>query len=238
MFHGYPCDGQHSPTVQEQGTNAHGNDPSLPMLCVEARTNVGESKLPNAARYDGNAAFQTANACFELAGSVFSRVPDDVNEAAKFTYENLGEIFAAATNLALAIELYLKSLAIATGSPVLRTHNLLELFDTLPKVLRDSIELRFRDRMSWLGEQERSIALTMAITSTPSPPPMDSVPVPVPDPDSLDLRGVLNVEKDPFKTWRYIHETGPELPVLYSLEYGRLGVIANALQDHFGTKPR
>jgi hypothetical protein len=35
-----------------------------------------------------------------------------------------------------------------------------------------------------------------------------------------------------------MHEAGPELPAYFSLEYGRLGVIANALQDHFGIKPR
>ena len=192
--------------------------------------------MSNSAQYDRNAAFQTANACFGLAGSVFSRIPSDLNEAAKFTYDNLGEIFAAATNLALAIELYLKSLAIATGSPVLRTHNLLKLFDALPQVLRESIELKFRLRMDDLEKQGDSVALHLAITSIPVPPPIESVPVP--DAESLNLRGVLDGEKDAFKTWRYMHESGPDFPVHFSLEYGRLGVIANALQDHFGTKPR
>ena len=192
--------------------------------------------MSNPPQYARNAAFQTANACFGLAGSIFSRVPDDLSEAAKFTYDNLGEIFAAATNLALAIELYLKSLAIATESPVLRTHNLLELFDALPPVLRESIELRFRVRMECVNKQERAAALELVITSTPTPPVMKSVPIL--DPNPLDLRGVLNAEKDAFRTWRYMHEAGPKIPAYFSLEYGRLGVIANTLQDHFGTKPR
>ena len=192
--------------------------------------------MSNSARHDRNAAFETANACFGLAGSVFSRVPDDLCEAAKFTYDNLGELFAAATNLALAIELYLKSLAIATGSPVLRNHNLLELFDALPQVIRESIELRFRVRMDCLEKQGGSLALHLAITSVPVPPPIESVPVP--DAESLNVRGVLAAEKDAFKTWRYMYESGPEFPAHFSLEYGRLGVIANTLQDHFGTKPR
>jgi HEPN domain-containing protein len=130
------------------------------------------TKVSNSAQYDRNAAFQTVNACFGLAGRVFSRVPDDGNEAAKFAYNNLGEIFAAATNLAVSIELYLKSLAIATEAPVLKTQNLLDLFDCLPQVLRESIELRFRVQMQWLVKQESSAALSVAITSTPTPPPM------------------------------------------------------------------
>src|SRR5437660_7673959 len=115
---------------------------------------------------DPNAAYIAANAFFGLAGGFFSQLPDDLNAAAQLVNQKRGQLIAAVTNLALAIELYFKSLAIVAGVKVHKTHDLLTLFKALPKPLVESIEMVYDLKRKQMPPHALA-PFQMIITSTP-----------------------------------------------------------------------
>ena len=62
--------------------------------------------------FDLRTAYNAATAFYGNAASFFSQVPQDMGTSPVFVAQRLGRLIAAVTNLALSIELYLKSLAI------------------------------------------------------------------------------------------------------------------------------
>jgi len=186
---------------------------------------------------DTTMAYLAANGFFGLAGSFFSQLPQDLNASAALTYKRRGELVSAVTNLALSIELYLKALAIGTGAKVKRTHDLLELFDGLPKKLRESIELRYNVRLKDMPPDALA-AIEMSITSKPIPPTDEEIKrASAQRPSGDDIRSILKAEKDAFRSWRYIHEAGVTGGLaFFRIDFHRLALIANTLQEHFGPK--
>ena len=54
--------------------------------------------------------------------------------------DGMGDLVACATNLAFAVELYLKGLLTELGIGVPRDHNLWKLYDSMPQSVRMLIE--------------------------------------------------------------------------------------------------
>ena len=94
--------------------------------------------------YDFRTALIAADAFRTQAKRFISNLPQgSLDEAAQFSVRNLGEFIASATILALALELYLKALRIAIGSPASETHHLWSLYKHLPVDLKKAIETQY-----------------------------------------------------------------------------------------------
>jgi hypothetical protein len=66
--------------------------------------------------------------------------PKEGAEAAK---KDFGGMIASATNLAFAIELYMKALRILNGLGPMHTHDLADLYANFPKELRQAIKTTY-----------------------------------------------------------------------------------------------
>ena len=161
-------------------------------------------------------------------------LPKDLNQSANAAVGDLGGLFASATNLALATELYLKSLMILLGMDIPNTHDLWAIFTRLPPQLIQDIEKEFDSSCGSLPEH--AVGLVLAIWTGTQP----EAPLPeVPKEKKRDLKSILRRSKDAFVTWRYIYEMGVEgRHALFEYEYGRLGVFCEILRRMIQSGPR
>jgi hypothetical protein len=180
---------------------------------------------------DPRMACQSADAFFKYAGQFFSRLPKDLNASAAFAYERRGELVAAVTNLSLAVELYLKALAMMAGQKVKRTHDLLDLFEMLPEQTRLSIEDKYAAALRDIPAGAAS-AFEFSITTTPFPPtPGEIAKAAEQRPSGDDIRSILRAEKDAFRTWRYIHESDLSQGfAIIRVDFHKVALIAHSLQ--------
>lgn len=178
--------------------------------------------------------FNTAMAFFATAGDFLKDVPEDAKES-WFTAARRAKLEVAITNLALSIELLLKSLLLYTGHlPKKRTHDLLELFEFLPTEIKESIEREYKERN---GESPHGGATTLELVFHPTDTiPTDQQVAALRRKQTVgtSLRDVLRSERNAFVIWRYLSEQAKagEISVV-RVQYGRLGVIANSIQRHF-----
>lgn len=153
-------------------------------------------------------------------------LPKDINQSANAAVRNLGGLVASATNLALAAELYLKSLIILLHMDIPNTHELWVIFRRLPLELRREIEKEFDSSCESLPEQAVGLQLDLWAGGEPETPLPD-----IPSEGKYDLKSVLRRSSNAFVTWRYIYEKGEEgKHVLFDYEYGRLGVFCGILR--------
>ena len=152
-------------------------------------------------------------------------LPKDLNHSAKAAVRDLGGLFASATNLALATELYLKSLMILLRMDIPNTHDLWAIFKRLPPELMQDIGKEYDSSCDSLPEQ--AVGLELAIWTGGKP----EGPLPeFPKEKKRDLKSVLERSRNAFVTWRYIYEMGEEgRHVFVEYEYGRLGVLCEIL---------
>jgi len=178
--------------------------------------------------------FNTATVFFATAGDFLKDIPENAEES-WFTAARRAKLEVAVTNLALSIELLLKSLLLIMGHPPKkRTHDLLELFERLPHEIKESIEREYTERG---GESPLGAATTLQLVFHPA----ETIPTDQ-QVDALrrkltlgaSLRDVLRSERNAFVIWRYLSEQAKagETTVV-RVQYGRLDVIANSIQRHF-----
>jgi hypothetical protein len=115
--------------------------------------------------------------------------------------DEMGDVVACATNLGLAIELYLKGLLARRGLEVPKVHDLAALFDALPEPERTYIEILFMDQMPDTLRilNGRSWSFTLAKGAEETPQWDQSY-------RSLALPDLLARSKDLFQSWRYVFE--------------------------------
>ena len=139
---------------------------------------------------------------------------------------NLGALFASATNLALAVELYLKSLMILLRMDIPNTHELWTIFKRFPSELRSAIESQFDSSLDSVPGQTVALQLDIWAGGEPKAPLPD-----IPTDEKYDLKSLLKRCNNAFVTWRYIYERGEQgKHVLFEYEYVRLGVLCEVLR--------
>jgi len=88
---------------------------------------------------DPKLALDSADSFRSLAGRFVSSIRMHLNYAWQDALADLGGLVASATNLTLAVEIYLKTLYILLGLQVPHTHNLLRLFSGLPREVQEAL---------------------------------------------------------------------------------------------------
>ncbi len=144
----------------------------------------------------------------------------------------IGELVCCATNLSLALELYLKALYVQRGDEPPSTHDLGALFQGLSHRARDSVGRRF-ERIKSNGP--RGVSASVTISRGPATPPAwrDYSAVP------KSLQEILTRAGDGFVTWRYLfehHACPPEYEAV-EFEYLLLHYACEAVADEIASAP-
>jgi hypothetical protein len=114
----------------------------------------------------------------------------------------LGDLAVCATNLAFAIEIYLKCLRAQVGLPTRSQgsgHDLSKLYEDLPPHTKREIEERYERGRTHPHPAYASI--TFALSQSPKPPVWSDL-----TDKSMNLAEVLKRSKDVFVSWRYVFE--------------------------------
>ena len=158
-------------------------------------------------KHDRDAAVAFAEAFLRVAEPVVIRIRKDVPESTTQSrpfLPSMGDVAAAATNLAFAIELYIKAILIASNVDVPTGrdgHNLGKLHAAMPQHFKDMIERSYEEtrKKDWNGKYP-SIILAMRPEPANLPNWDDNRS------ESLDLGALLNRSPHIFTDWRYIYE--------------------------------
>ncbi len=138
-----------------------------------------------------------------------------------------GECVAAATMLAFALELYLKSLLLLCNCRVKKTHDLLVLYRDLPEKQRQTILAIYDKSADGFAPDAGVISMSIGQGGKDDAAAFDA-------PLDASLEAVLDRYKDAFDDWRYFHEGpvdgGPM--VRLGFEYQRLDWICGAVDLH------
>lgn len=175
---------------------------------------------------DVRAGLVCADAFQRLAELFIGRIGTDVKEGRQDPSTEFGDLVACATNLSLALELYMKALITQLELTVPKDHDLRSLFDTLPQQVKTQIEEVYDKawRSQWNG---RRASITIAKGPYDEPPWSDY------SNESKDLGALLQRSRDVFCSWRYIYEfTEPEgSPYqFHQFEYGLLLCACHAVK--------
>ncbi len=183
---------------------------------------------------DANLAIHVGGHFFELAGTFIKELPDDVQQRKTFLNhpKNIGRFIPAATNLALAVELLLKGLAMKTKGRAIRRHKLIDLFNDLPKWVQDEIKLRYCYRFD-RRNKAKFYPIVFIISTLNQPPAEVEMNVrTLNGPDEKDVCMLLEWEKDAFQTWRYVYEQAPAAgDVGVTVHMWHLALLVNAIKD-------
>jgi hypothetical protein len=183
---------------------------------------------------DRDAVVACAEAFLRLAEPVVIRIGKDVEERTQSHpfLPSMGDVAAAATNLAFAIELYIKAILKASkiDLPTGREgHNLGTLYALMPEYFQTLIERSYEEtrKKDWSGRYP-SITVSIGPVSANLPKWDD-------DRDkSCDLGAILNRSSDIFTSWRYIFEfkkTDDGGWQSHRFEYGLLLSACHAMRD-------
>lgn len=101
-----------------------------------------------------SAALVCAEAFQRLAEPFLARIADDVKEGTQPPSRNVGDLVAVASNLAFAVELYIKTLIAQLQHDVPRGHDLGKLYVAIPQHVREEIEKSYEAtwRTHWYGK--------------------------------------------------------------------------------------
>ena len=169
-----------------------------------------------------------------VCGEAFQRLAEEliprigaVEEGSAVAMSNeMGDVVACATNLAFAVELYLKALLTQLGLPAPRTHDLRKLYDGIPQNVRAIVESVYDDWLpvEWAGRRS-CVSFSFGPPGTPKWDDFTKVSKKLPD--------LLERSRDIFQSWRYVFEiTQPEESgyQIHVFEYGPLRAAAEALR--------
>jgi hypothetical protein len=154
-----------------------------------------------------------------------------VNVASEIAIRDLGGLIASATTLSLAVELYLKAHRIIAGISVPETHHLWTLYRSLPKPLKETIELNY-NRLNPTGGSESSVIdLAIDVGNMDEKEIHEMMNKRTSPTSDTSLRGVLLRSSDAFINWRYVHEQrDSNNPTVVTYEHMRLDLIAKVLK--------
>src|ERR1700722_961654 len=192
--------------------------------------NVGADSLPHR---DRDAALACAEAYLRLAEPAIIKIQEveESYQARPFS-PRVGDMVAAATNLAFAVELYIKTILLISKVEVplgREGHHLGKLYAAMPQHFRDVIGRSYEEtrKKDWNGKYP-----SIVVAKGPL-----SAGLPKWDEDrskSLDLGALLDRSSDIFISWRYIYEfKNPDKKgrQFHRLEYGLLLSACRAMRD-------
>ncbi len=173
-------------------------------------------------------AFHCAEGFYNLALPYIRKVNTPINspESSKISPS---EIIASATNLALALELYLKSLQIFTGMSPGSTHQLWSLLKNINSDVKSDVERRFD-----IERQTADPALGKVTGFSISRDPNVTIPVGI-RAKKEDLKSVLIRAQDAFVTWRYIYEHAKprqDAQINLEFEHSLMRFACHAVRDY------
>lgn len=172
-----------------------------------------------------NAFREYARPFCEKAAESFS--PDEVRGVED---KDFGNVIASATNLAFAIELYMKALRILKELGPMRTHDLATLYAGLPKDLRRAIKVTYDDAQKKVDPSQPARAIGVVIVHKDALAQDRSLGILATD---WSLRAVLERSRDLFRGWRYLYDQGePGKVKRVYYEYQWLEAAADALRHH------
>ena len=190
-------------------------------------------QLPPNCERDVNAALACAEAYLRLAEPAVIKIKEleESTEPHPFS-PSFGDMVAGATNLAFAIELYIKAILIVSEIEVPQGrdgHNLGKLYALMPSHFKTVIEESYVKTRNndWIGIYP-SISLSAGQVTAAIPKWDDTRGA------SLDLGALLNRSSDIFTSWRYIYEFKKPAEgewCFHRLEYGLLLSACRAMRD-------
>lgn len=170
---------------------------------------------------DVRAGLVCAEAFQRLSEPLIFRIASEVNEGRQEPSAELGDVVAAAVNLAFALELYLKTLLAQMGLPVPQHHNLRELYDAVP--LRTKGQIQEKYDTAWRSEwNERRASITVA-KGPPDPPIWDDYRE-----KRKDISHLLERARDCFQSWRYVWEYARPPDTHYQFHEFEYGLLLSA----------
>jgi len=171
------------------------------------------------------AAIDAADGFCRLSSQFTEALPED-REMTANAAQDFGALTASATNLILAVELYLKAVLIGAELPVPWTHDLVELFKSLPENWRTGIEARYNARAGGTPDVTSSLRLYVRLAK-----PVEGIEA-IRNPVDQSLPSLLERNRSAFITWRYIHEGMSRDKVeVYEYEFRRLKLICELLRE-------
>ncbi len=180
---------------------------------------------------DAGIVLQSADAFRTAARPFCERVTQlPTQEAMAEARKAMGTMIAAATNLAFAVELYMKALRIIYGLGPKRIHDLGQLYADFSSPLRRSIEATYE---AVPKPDVTRYATSLGISITHKDAPLEErTAIPRGEPDE-SMRAVLERSSNVFETFRYLYDEGEQGRVTRRpFEYHYLGVAADALRTH------
>jgi hypothetical protein len=180
-----------------------------------------------------------AGDAFIAHSEAFTRelIGKDSNFSASLVAHHLGFAIAAATELALGLELYIKALRTLAGLSIPQKHHLFALYKDLPETMRNQIEAQYeKTRPPIAIGKSATIMVTIAHGSARQEQYESPKSIPVPD---NSLKAVLKRSSDVFQTWRYLHEGGRDNEVVtYVFEFELLNTAAKSIRTPFKNSRR
>ena len=173
-------------------------------------------------------AITTADAFRMDAQRFIQRIPRKLNDVPDFAASRLGGMFAAATQLALATELYLKALhgLLGGGKNVPQTHELQVLFSLLPELLQEIITDSFVSAVKQARLREDDSA-TLVIASGPVRTDQRQ------GRREMTIQLLLERNNTAFVRWRYMHEIPPDESFAVEFDYFHLDTLCGCLRDAY-----
>lgn len=168
-----------------------------------------------------------AEAFQKLAEELLPRIGTVKQGSSHVMPNEMGDVVVCATNLAFALELYLKGLLTQLDLAVPPVHNLRVLYDAVPQPDRTLIEGVYDAALPDEVRRLRGHVSFTCAKGSPEEPRWDDYKV------SLALPDLLERSKDLFQSWRYIFEFSlPEGSSyqFHQFEYGLLRCAAEVLR--------
>lgn len=141
----------------------------------------------------------------------------------------LGTVIGSATNLALAVELYLKSIYMLLKMEVPATHHLWTLYENLPDDVKNELKAQYDSTNSRLPKELASVRIyTARGKNRPFDPPPEIRKV-----GPSDLKSVLVRSAEAYVTWRYLYEhEDTDDWRMFEYEFARLGLVCNVARNY------
>lgn len=167
------------------------------------------------------------NAYFELARPLLASLTRDLDPKAPPVVD-ASLVFSSATNIALALELYLKAIQIGLRMHPPETHDLWDLYKRLPVNTKASLESAFNAKRAALSPTA-NCEMQICIQRGPESAPPDEFPRDASK--SNDLRALLKRSRRMFVAWRYVYESVAPMQTyaFFTFEHAHLRLACETL---------